>query len=43
MMLKFKGKPWELKAFLLLLIDKYGEKITIKELIEKSKRGIIQC
>ena len=37
MMLKFKGKPWELKMFLIFLKDRYGEEITLKELIEKIK------
>ena len=39
MMLKFKGKPWELKMFTLFLMHRYGEEITLKELIEKIKGG----
>ena len=35
MMLKFKGKPWELKLFILYLMHQYGEEITLKKLIQK--------
>lgn len=38
-MLKFIGKPWELKMFTLYLMHLYGEEITLKELINKIKRG----
>ena len=33
-MLKFKGKPHELKAFIKSLVDKFGAKATIKEIIK---------
>ena len=39
MMLKFRGKPHEVKMFIKYLIHIYGEEITLKELIEKMKRG----
>ena len=34
-MLKFRGKIWEQKCFMQFLIYKFGEKATIKEVIEK--------
>ena len=34
-MLKFKGKPWELRAYLLFVCSEYGEKTTIKEICER--------
>lgn len=39
MMLKFKGKPWAIKGYILYLKEKYGEKATLKEIIEKEKVG----
>jgi hypothetical protein len=36
-MLKFKGKPHEVIAFINRLVDIYGGEITLKELIEKLK------
>ena len=35
-MLKFKGKIWEQKCFMQFLIYKFGEKATLKEVIEKA-------
>lgn len=34
-MLKFKGKPWELKCFMIFLEFEYGAKTTIKEICER--------
>lgn len=34
-MIKFSGKAWAQKCFMLYLIDKFGAKATIKEVIEK--------
>ena len=39
-MLKFKGKPCELEAFIQFLKEEYGEEITLKELINKIKGDI---
>lgn len=36
-MLKFKGKPWELKCFWAFINSKFGAKTTIKELTERIK------
>lgn len=33
-MLKFKGKPWEIKGFLEYLKFKYGKNATIKDIIK---------
>lgn len=38
-MLKFKGKPWELEEFIESLKETYGEKATIKEILEKERVG----
>ena len=35
-MIKFVGKAWAQKCFMLYLIEKFGEKATIKEVIEKA-------
>lgn len=35
-MLKFSGKPWEIKSYLAYLKFKYGENATIKEILEKA-------
>ena len=37
MMLKFKGKPYELCEFLKALISDYGAKTTLKEICEKER------
>lgn len=34
-MLKFKGKPWQLKIFIANLKSVFGEKTTIKEILER--------
>jgi hypothetical protein len=34
-MIKFVGKAWAQKCFMLYLIDKYGKSATLKEVIEK--------
>lgn len=39
MMLKFKGKPYELAEFIKALIRDYGEKATIKEICEKERKN----
>lgn len=33
-MLKFKGKPWQLKCYLAYLMFRYGEKATMKEMMK---------
>ena len=37
MMLKFKGKPYEIGKFLKALISDYGAKATLKEICEKER------
>ena len=37
MMLKFKGKPYELGKFLKALISDYGSKTTLKVICEKER------
>ena len=34
-MIKFVGKAWAQKCFMLYLIDKFGANATLKEVIEK--------
>lgn len=36
-MLKFKGKPWQIKGYIEYLKYKYGAKATISEIITKMK------
>ena len=38
-MLRCKGKPREIELYILYLIREYGEKATLKEVIEKEKVG----
>lgn len=39
MMLKFKGKPHEVRWFIKYLMHIYGEEATIKEVCEKISKG----
>lgn len=39
MMLKFRGKPHELRMFILYLMHIYGEDATIKTVVQNMKRG----
>lgn len=34
-MIKFKGKPWQIKGFIQYIVYVYGAKTTIKELKER--------
>lgn len=37
-MIKFVGKAWAQRCFMLYLMDKYGAKATLKEVIEKESK-----
>jgi hypothetical protein len=42
-MIKFKGKPHELKMFILYLMHIYGEDATIKEVMQDMRKEIKIC
>ena len=37
-MIKFVGKSWAHKCFMLYLMDKYGKTATLKEAVEKESK-----